>query len=243
MKTNISVLILSSTIYLIAITLNAEQADSVFPTYEDLASNNMDIKLLPGCDEFVFSMYGTPGDLDSLKQLVAVMQKEKLGNGFDPGPAAGAHSKPLFDYLAQLGWPVICYPGCADMQVMGGRCILDDEDINSLNAFDRKGLFTAIQLGEWGYYFHNLSSNKPWFHDVFGKDYEQYKHLVKPVGLKGYEKKPISHRECYETLKTYYLSRHQDMGKRSMSVTGHSHYEAYAAEWGSPLIGLELGKI
>jgi len=27
-----------------------------------------------------------------------------------------------------------------------------------------------------------------------------------------------------------------------MSVTGHSHYEAYAAEWGSPLVGLELGE-
>jgi len=242
MKKNICICILASMICLCAIAVNAEQAEFVFQSYEEMASNNMDIRHLPGCDHFVFTIYGTPGNLDSLKKLVSVMQKEKMGNGCDPGPAARANSKPLFDYLAQVGWPVICYPGYADMPVMGGRCILDKNDIQSLSALDQKGLFTAIQLGEWGYYFHNLSTNQSWFRDVYGKDFERYKHLVKPADLKGYDEKPTTRRECYETLKAYYLSRHQDMGKRSMSVTGHSHYEAYAAEWGSPLIGLELGE-
>ena len=32
------------------------------------------------------------------------------------------------------------------------------------------------------------------------------------------------------------------MRGRNASVTGHSHYEAYAAEWGARLVGLELGE-
>src|ERR1035441_9420767 len=58
----------------------------------------------------------------------AIAFRSKLGNGFDPGPPARAASKPLFDYLATVGWPATAYPDCADMQVKGGDCILKSED-------------------------------------------------------------------------------------------------------------------
>ena len=229
-------------VFMAAVEFTFAQELPRFPDYQTLADNGQKIELLPGCDSFVFTLYGAPGELGKLQALAEVMKRNQLGNGFDPGPASRASSKEALDFIAQIGWPVVCYPGCADMQIMGGRCVLSSGDLDSLSAFDAKGLFAAIQLGEWGYYFHNLSINESWFRDVFGDDFEQYKHLLKPAGLKGYDQRPASRRECYETLKTYYLSRNKDLGGRSMSVTGHSHYEVYAAEWGSPLIGLELGE-
>jgi hypothetical protein len=43
-------------------------------------------------------------------------------------------------------------------------------------------------------------------------------------------------------VKHYFTSKSRDLLGRVMSVTGHSHYEAYAAEWGARCIGLELGE-
>jgi hypothetical protein len=40
-------------------------------------------------------MYGCPGNVDELRQLVGVMQECGLGNGFDPGPAALAFERSL----------------------------------------------------------------------------------------------------------------------------------------------------
>ena len=197
---------------------------------------------LPGHAGFVFTMYGVPGRLESVQQLVQVMRERQLGNGFDPGPTPHRHSKAIFDYLAGVGWPVVCYPGCADMQVKGGRCVLGPENAAALAAMDRAGLFTAVQLGEWGYYFHNLSPNEPWWHDVYGKEFESFKHLMKPPGLAGYDRRPTGRRECYEVLKDYFTSRSRDLLGRVISVTGHSHYEAYAGEWGARCIGLEVGE-
>ena len=100
-----------------------------------------------------------------------------------------------------------------------------------MKILDQAGIFSAIQLGEWGYYFHNLSPTESWWHDVYGKDFGTYKHLVQPPGLKGYDRQPASRRECYEAVRDYFLTRNRYMRGRNMSVTGHSHYEAYAAEW------------
>jgi hypothetical protein len=72
-------------------------------------------------------MYGAPSELNSLRRVVTIMQEKDLGDGFDPGPAARAINRPVFDYLANIGWPVVAYPGCADMQVKGG-CLLGPED-------------------------------------------------------------------------------------------------------------------
>jgi len=201
------------------------------------------VRLLPGQDDFVFTLYGCPGQLEPLKELVEVMRKEGLGNGFDPGPFGGASSKPLFEYLATVGWPVVCYPPAyGEFQVKEGRARLSDEDEAALRILDRAGVFNTLQLGEWGYYFHNLSSNEGWFRNVYGDDFERFRHLLKPSGLAGYDRKPQTRRECYEAVKDYYLTRNRFLRGRNMSVTGHSHYEAYAAEWGAPLIGLELGE-
>lgn len=200
------------------------------------------VQPIPGHPGFVFSIYGAPGELGPLKELVQVMRDQHLGNGFDPGPSPQPHAKPVFDYLAEVGWPVMCYPGCADMQIKGGRCVLGQENLASLAAMDRARVFTAVQLGEWGYYFHNLSPNEPWWHDVYGKDFEQFKHLMKPKGLAGYDRRPTSRRECYDVLQDYFTSRSHDLLGRVISVTGHSHYEAYAGEWGARCIGLEVAE-
>jgi hypothetical protein len=200
------------------------------------------VRPLPGHSNCVFTIYGTPSELESLRQLVQVMRDRPLGNGFDPGPTPSPNAQPVFDYLASVGWPVICYPGCADMQVKGGRCVLGPENEAVLAVLDRAGVFTAVQLGEWGYYFHNLSPNEPWWRDVYGKEFGQFKHLMKPPGLAGYDRRPTSRQECYTVLQDYFKSRSRDLLGRVISVTGHSHYEAYAGEWGARCIGLELGE-
>jgi hypothetical protein len=212
-----------------------------FPNFVDLANGPQQIRLLPGQREFVFSMYGAPGELEPLKQLVAVMRDQKLGNGFDPGPGPHPSSKPVIDYLATVGWPVVCYSG-AEMQIKGGRSVFGPEHAEVLAALDRAGVFNAIQLGEWGYYFHNLAPTESWWRDCYGKDFEQFKHLMKPPGLAGYDKRPASKQECYDVVKEYFTSRSRDLLNRVISVNGHSHYEAYVGGWGARCIGLELGE-
>jgi len=217
-------------------------AASQSPDYRALTHGPWHPVLLPGHQEFVFTMYGAPSDQVSLRRLVALMTQNHLGNGFDPGPAARAANKAAFDYLATVGWPVVAYPGYADMPIEGGDCVLRSEDEAALAALDRAGVFSAVQLGEWGYYFHNLSWNESWWRDVYGRDFEAKKRLMKPAGLAGYDRRPASRRECYDILKHYFASRSKDLLNRVISVTGHSHYEAYAAEWGARCIGLEVGE-
>jgi acetyl esterase/lipase len=212
-----------------------------FPKFATLAGGPQQVRLLPGQHGVVFSMYGAPGDLTQLRQLVGVMRDEPLGNGFDPGPSPQPNTKPIFDYLATVGWPVMCYPG-GDMQVKGGRGALGPENQAALAAMDQAGVFTAIQLGEWGYYFHNLAATESWWRDNFGKDFDTYKHLMKPRGLAGYDRRPTSKQECYDVVQDYFLSKSHALLDRVTSVTGHSHYEAYAGEWGARCIGLELGE-
>ena len=202
---------------------------------------NFQVQLLPGQHGVVFSMYGAPGEMDKLRQLVQVMREQKLGNGFDPGPSPNSNTKPLFDYLATVGWPVISYSG-GEMQIKGGRSVFGPEHEAALATMDQAGVFTALQLGEWGYYFHNLSPNEPWWRDVYGKEFDNFKHLMKPAGLAGYDRRPTSRRECYDVLKDYFTSRSRDLLGRVISVTGHSHYEAYVGEWGARCIGLEVGE-
>ncbi len=201
-----------------------------------------EVRPLPGHSAFVFPIYGAPAELEPLKQLVQVMRDQHLGNGFDPGPTPNRNTKPIYDYLAGVGWPVICYPGCADMQIKGGRCVLGPDNEAALEAMDRARVFTAVQLGEWGYYFHNLSPTERWWRDVYGKEFDAFKHLMKPPGLAGYDRRPTSRQECYNALQDYFASRSRDLLGRVMSVTGHSHYEAYAGEWGARCIGLEVGE-
>lgn len=212
-----------------------------YPAYDVLAGGPHQIRLLPGQDGVVFPMYGAPGELDMFRELVEVMRKEGLGNGFDPGPGPYPSAQPVINYISEIGWPLVVYPG-GDMQIKGGRGPLGKENAAVLEVMERAGVFNAVQLGEWGYYFHNLSHDERWWRDVFGKDFDAYRHLMKPRGLAGYERRPETKHECYDVLKDYFTSKSGDLLDRVMSVTGHSHYEAYAGEWGARCIGLELGE-
>ncbi len=201
-------------------------------------------RLLPGQSGFVFTLYGCPDQLDSLKEVVAVMRDRHVGNGFDPGPSAVASSRPLFEYLATVGWPVICYPPDGGrMQVKGGTSVLSTADEEALRILDRAGVFTAIQLGEWGYHFHRLTGDRGWWKAVLGADYDsQVSEFFKPAEQRGYDPMPTTRRDCYDQLREYFLWHRQTKGGRLISVTGHSHYEAYAAEWGASVVGLEVGE-
>src|SRR4051794_28551 len=192
--------------FVLASTVIAGEAPSQvhisFPTYHALTNGAQQVRLLPG-QPFVFSMYGAPGELGGLREMVAIMREQKLGNGLDPGPSPQPASKPLFDYLATVGWPVLCYSG-GEMQIKGGRGVFGRENELALAAVDRAGFFTALQLGEWGYYFHNLAPNEPWWRSVYGKDFDQFKHLMKPAGLAGYDRRPANRQECYDVVKDYF---------------------------------------
>jgi hypothetical protein len=222
-------------------TGHAADRGSSFPAYHTLAGGVHQVRLLPGVDQFVFSLYGASGDLATVRQLVEVLRERQLANGFDPGPGPGPATRPVLDYLAEQRWPVVFYSG-GEMQIKGGRAVFGRDAESSLLAMDRAGVFAALQLGEWGYYFHNLSHHEPWWRGVYGPDFEAFQHLMKPAGLAGYDRRPASRRECYDVLQDYFLSRSRDLLGRVISVTGHSHYEAYAAEWGTRCVGLELGE-
>lgn len=201
------------------------------------------VSLLTGQAGRVFTLYGCPAALDEAKRLIARMKDVGLGNGFDPGPTTVAANAALYRYFAEINWPVVGYPPYGgEFQVKHGRAQLTDADEAALRVMDDHGTFVAIQLGEWGYYFHNLSTNEQWHRDVFGAEFETFKHFIKPAGLKGYDARPTSRKECYDQARDYFLTRHRAMRGRTISVTGHSHYEAYVGEWGSKVIGLELGE-
>ena len=201
-------------------------------------------RLLSGQKDFVFTLYGAPGNVAELKEVVAVMREKHLGNGFDPGPAAVASSRPVLEYLATVGWPIIYYPPDGGrMQVKGGTSVLNHADEEALRVMDRAGVFSAIQLGEWGYHFHRLQSDEKWWKAVLGSDFEaKVNDFIKPAAQRGYDPLPTSRRECYDQLREYFLWHRQTKGGRLISVTGHSHYEAYAGEWGASVVGLEVGE-
>ena len=215
--------------------------EGCWPSYEAWSSGPMRVRLAKGVDGVVFAMYSSPGDLEGLRGLVEAMKREGLGNGFDPGPGPGARE--LLAYLADVGWPVISYPPYGgEFQVKQGRAALSDGDEATMQILDEAGLFCAVQLGEWGYFFHILSRDEGWFRRVYGEQYEQFKHLLMPKEHGGYARAMDSRRACYEAVRDYFMTRQRAMRGRNMSVTGLSHYEAYAAEWGARMVGLELGE-
>ncbi len=211
-------------------------------SYDALSRGPMRVRQLPGHDSFTFTMYGCPGPLEDLQALVETMKRESLGNGFDPGPGVGPANQKQYDYLRKLGWPVVGYASTADHQVKEGTCRLSDEQNAILKNLDNAGIFAATQLGEWGYYFHNLSHQESWWRAVYRDEFNQWKHLMKPQGLAGYDARPGSKRECYGIVEDYFRTRQRHMRGWNLSITGHSHYEAYAGQWGAKVIGLELGE-
>jgi len=221
--------------------LGVADAVSRFPDHAGLARSPHQVRLLPGTGQFVFTLYGAPSDLSTVRLLVEVMRQRGLGNGFDPGPAPGPQSQATLDFLAENRWPVVFYSG-GEMQIKGGRAVFGRAEEAALASLDHVGVFSAFQLGEWGYYFHNLSHAESWWREVYGADFAAFKHLKKPAGLGGYDRLPAGKHACYDVMRDYFLSRRRDLLGRIISVTGHSHYEAYAGEWGARCIGLELGE-
>ena len=58
-----------------------------FPGYPAIAAGPWQLRLLPGRQEFTFTMYGCPGNVDELKQLVGVMREKGSGQRIlNPGP-------------------------------------------------------------------------------------------------------------------------------------------------------------
>ncbi len=201
------------------------------------------VTCLPGQNGRVFSLYACPGELDRAKSLIAFMKEIGLGNGFDPGPTTVAANAALYRYFAEIRWPVVGYPPYGgEFQVKHGRAQLTDADEAALQVMDDSHTFMAIQLGEWGYYFHNLSRDEQWHRNVYGDAFERFRHVIKPAAFRGYDAKPATRQACYDQVRDYFLTRHRAMRGRTISITGHSHYEAYAGEWGSTVIGLELGE-
>ena len=222
--------------------LGVEDSRPAFPTYADLSSGELQVRLLPGTDTFTFTNYGCPGQLEAMKALVTTMKREQLGNGFDPGPGVHPANRALYEYLREIGWPVVGYAQTADHQVKEGTCRLSPEQDRILRLLDDADIFAATQLGEWGYYFHNLSHRESWWRAVYGDSYDQQKRFMKPAGLAGYDSMPSSRRECHETIRDYFQTRQRSMRNWNLSITGHSHYEAYVGQWGARVIGLELGE-
>ncbi|MEZ5326530.1 MAG: hypothetical protein R3F19_15895 [Verrucomicrobiales bacterium] len=221
---------------------SAFSQDKPDSTWEEMAEGPLQVRLLPGTKSFIFTNYGAPGELAQLKELVATMQREKIGNGFDPGPGVGPSSRPLYEFLREVGWPVVGYAQTSDHQVKDGTCRLSDEQEVVLRILDDAGIFAATQLGEWGYYYHNLSHRESWWRAVYGDDFENRRSQMKPAGLAGFDATPASKRDCHAIVKDYFESRQRAMRGWNLSITGHSHYEAYVGQWGAKVIGLELGE-
>lgn len=213
-----------------------------FPGHEALDAGPQRVTLLPGRDAFTFTMYGAPGPFEEFEALVRMMQANDLGIGFDPGPGVGAAQQRHYALLRALKWPVVGYAQTSDHQVKEGMCRLTDEQDAILRAHEEAGLFAATQIGEWGYYFHNLSHRESWWRAVYGERFDQWRHLMKPAGLAGYDSMPASRKECHDIVRDYFETRQRAMRGWNLSITGHSHYEAYAGQWGARVIGLELGE-
>lgn len=215
----------------------------VAPTVAEALPKAWVPRLLPGQETLVFSFYGAPADPAELATLTEVLQRERLANGFDLAPAPHIEAAPTFRFLVQQRWPVVSLPPFyGEFQVAGSRSRLDDAQEGLLATLDQAGVFNALQLGEWGYYFHELSHNESWWRGAFGNDFEAFRHLMKRAELRGFDRHPTSREDAYRQVKSYFDDRLASQRGRTLSVTGHSHYECYAAAWGARMIGIELGE-
>ena len=210
--------------------------------YSSFTSSPWKVRHLAGQSSFTIASYGNPTGLSTLQQYVAMLETRGIGNGINHGSAPRPHVEQDYQYIKSIGWPMTVHPGTADFQVGGGTS-LDPTYLLSLQILDTPEVRAPVHFGEWGYYFHELSSNAGYFASIYpGQDPSEYAHLMKAPGSKGFDSPPVDKVDAYNQVKAYYLGRNADWDGRLESVTGHSHYEAYAAEWGTPTIGLEIGE-
>ena len=168
----------------------------------------------------IITMYTSGGETlaqyQDLVHAMATNAPKGLANAFDPGPSFGSYNRPQWQWLADHGYPTLPY------SVPFRTAAISTNDESLLKLLDNVGLFTSIQFGEWGYHFHT----------------------AKPYGpYDGYPRPMTNRIDCYDFLKSAYLQQTADYRRgRANSVTGHSHYESYAAEWGCRMVGIEVGE-
>jgi len=168
----------------------------------------------------IMTMYtGGGDDLSGYQQSVAYMQTNTPkgeGHAFDPGPAFASYNTTTWQWLATNGYPSIAY------SIIFLTNAINSTDLGLLNIMNNAGQYTSVQFAEWGYHFH----------------------VDQPYGTNnGYPVVETSKTNCHDFLK--YAYQQQTATYRlgwANSVTGHSHYECYAAEWGSRMSGIEVGE-
>lgn len=140
-----------------------------------------------------------------------------LGDAFDPGP--NLTDVATYQYLATQGYPTVAW---APPYLTDSTSIWSN--VGTLTNMDAAGVYSSIQFGEWGYHFHHADP--------------------KPYGAyDGYPVQETSRSNCYAFLKSAYLQQTADFRHgRANAMTGHSHYEAYQAEWGCLMGGIEVGE-
>jgi hypothetical protein len=168
----------------------------------------------------LLTMYTSGGEsLQEYQQVIGDMQTNApkgLGNAFDPGPAWGSYNAPQWQWLASKGFPSIAYSA-----IFLTNALASDQTA-LLAIMTNARLFTSVQFAEWGYHFH---ADEP---------YGPYN---------GYPVPETNKVDCYNFLK--YAYQQQTATYRlgmANSVTGHCHYECYAAEWGCLMGGIEVGE-
>lgn len=211
--------------------------------YQQFVDGPWQVRNLPGQSRFVIASYGSPSSLPALQSFTNFAENSGLFDGIDPGPVPATHAQTLYNHIRNIGWHFTAWPGASDFQVDGGTSLTADR-LAVLSTLDEThGGKTPVSFGEWGYFFHELSSNAEYFASIYpGQTPSQYAHLMKAPGSKGFDSPPVSREDAYHQVKAYYQNRQEDWDQRLLSVTGHSHYEAYAAEWGTSAVGLEIGE-
>jgi hypothetical protein len=66
------------------------------------------------------------------------------------------------------------------MQIRGGWSVLGAAQAALLDPFEKAGVFHGIQLGEWDYYFHRMSTANAefWWRSICKEQFEQSQHLT-----------------------------------------------------------------
>ena len=168
----------------------------------------------------LLTMYTSGGDdLSGYQQIVGFMQTNApkgMGHAFDPGPAFASYNTTTWQWLATNDYPAIAY------SIIFLTNAITPLDVSLMEIMSAAGQFTSVQFAEWGYHFH----------------------VDKPYGpSNGYPVQETNRVDCYNFLK--YAYQQQTATYRlgwANSVTGHSHYEVYAAEWGCRMSGIEVGE-
>lgn len=92
----------------------------------------------------------------------------------------------------------------------------EQKDVYRLLREEAGTLCLGIQLGEWGYHYHNsVETGVP---------------------------RPKDRMQAYQQMEEMFNDVKSNLGDHILSTTGHSYYVHYAAKWGADIIGVEIGE-